>query len=160
MARITCFPDRKEVDVRDGDTILEATLRANIAHAHACGGHARCSTCRVWVLEGLENCVARSDRERSLTDRLGLGPEVRLACQTRIAGDVKLRRLVLDETDLEITSQLSRKRLGRCGEAKRNSNGRIQGQYSTDSPGQLDRRHRADRSDLSGLSLHTFRTNR
>ena len=118
MTKITCLPDRKEVDVRDGDTILEAILRANIAHAYACGGHARCSTCRVWILEGLENCLARSDRERSLTDRLGFGPEARLACQTRIAGDVKLRRLVLDEADLEITSQLSRKRLGRCGEVK------------------------------------------
>ena len=113
MPIITCLPDRKEIDVRDGDTILEATLRANLAHAHACGGHARCSTCRVWILEGLENCVARSDRERSLADRLGFGQEVRLACQTKVAGDVKLRRLVLDETDLEITSQLSRKRLGR-----------------------------------------------
>ncbi len=118
MTRITCLPDRKEVNVRDGDTILGATLRANIAHAHACGGQARCSTCRVWILEGLENCDARSDRKRSLTDQLGLGPEVRLACQTRVVGDVKLRRLVLDETDLEITSQLARKRLGRCGEAK------------------------------------------
>ncbi len=49
MPIITCLPDRKEIDVRDGDTILEATLRANLAHAHACGGHARCSTCRVRV---------------------------------------------------------------------------------------------------------------
>ena len=118
MMKITCLPDRKEVDVGDGETILEATLRANLAHAHACGGQARCSTCRVWILEGLENCVARSDRERSLADRLRFGPEVRLACQTKVVGDVKLRRLVLDETDLEITSQLSRKRLGRCGEVK------------------------------------------
>ena len=118
MPIITCLPDRKRIDVRDGDTILEATLRANLAHAHACGGPARCSPCRVWILEGLENCAARSDRERSLADRLGFGPEVRLACQTKVVGDVKLRRLVLDETDLEITSQLSRKRLGRCGETK------------------------------------------
>ena len=118
MTRITCLPDRKDVAVTDSDTILEATLRANVAHAHACGGHARCSTCRVWILEGLENCVTPSDRERSLADRLGFGPEVRLACQTKVVGDVKLRRLVLDETDLEITSQLSRKRLGRCGEVK------------------------------------------
>ena len=41
-----------------------------------------------------------------------------MACQTKVVGDVKLRRLVLDETDLEITSQLSRRRLGRCGEGK------------------------------------------
>jgi len=118
MTTITCLPDRKEVGVREGDTILQATLRANIAHAHACGGFARCSTCRVWVLDGLDRCAPRTDEERRLADRIGFGPEVRLACQTKLVGDVKLRRLVLDETDLEITSQLSRKRLGRCGEVK------------------------------------------
>jgi class 3 adenylate cyclase len=118
MTKITCLPDRKEVDIGEGDTILEATLRANIAHAHACGGFARCSTCRVWVLEGLDNCAPRTEEERSLADSVGFQPEVRLACQTQVAGNVKLRRLVLDETDLEITNQLSRKRLGRCGEVK------------------------------------------
>ena len=30
--------------------VLEAGLRANIAFAHACGGRAKCSTCRIWVV--------------------------------------------------------------------------------------------------------------
>ena len=36
----------------------------------ACGGNARCSTCRVVILEGLEYCVARNDSEQKLADRL------------------------------------------------------------------------------------------
>ncbi len=104
--------------MEEGDTILDATLRAHIAHAHACGGQAKCSTCRVWILEGMENVSPLEDDERRLAEPLGFGPEVRLACQTRVQGDVKLRRLVLDETDLEITSQLSRHRLGLAGESK------------------------------------------
>ncbi|MEE8275563.1 MAG: adenylate/guanylate cyclase domain-containing protein [Alphaproteobacteria bacterium] len=118
MPKLTCLPDNRELDVEEGETILAATLRADIPHAFACGGHAKCSTCRVWILEGLDNCEPRSEAERALTNPLGLSPEVRLACQTRLTGDVRLRRLVLDETDLEITSQLAKKRLGPTGESK------------------------------------------
>ena len=115
MPNILCLPDNKEFDVGDDESILDAALRADVAHAHACGGIAMCSTCRIWILDGLENCAARTDSERSLSDPLGFGPEVRLACQTKVSGDVKLRRLVLEEADLEITSQLSKERLRRCG---------------------------------------------
>ncbi len=118
MPTIRCLPDNRAVEIDAGETILDATLRANIAHAHACGGQAKCSTCRVWILEGIENVSEPGDQERHLAEPLGFGPEVRLACQASVKGDVKLRRLVLDETDLEITSQLSRRRLGLAGESK------------------------------------------
>jgi len=81
-------------------------LRAGIPHAHACGGNVRCSTCRVVVLEGLEHCAPRNAREVALAERLHLGPTIRLACQTVVRGDVKLRRPVLDDVDVELTSQI------------------------------------------------------
>jgi class 3 adenylate cyclase/nitrite reductase/ring-hydroxylating ferredoxin subunit len=118
MPKIICLPDKREFEVGRGETVLDGALRAGIPHAHACGGHAKCSTCRIWILDGLEQCEDRSGHEKALSTMLGFGPEVRLACQTRLRGDVKLRRLVLDEADLEITSQLARDRLGRCGENK------------------------------------------
>src|SRR5262245_50130631 len=118
MPMIDCLPDKVQLSVKDGETILAASLRAGVSHAHACGGRARCSTCRVWILEGLEHCSERSELERAIAGPLRFGPEVRLACQTKVSGDLKLRRLVLDETDLEITSQLAKPRLGRSGEIK------------------------------------------
>ena len=118
MHNIACLPDKTQISIGEGETILAASLRAGVPHAHACGGRARCSTCRVWILEGLENCSERSELERAIATPLRFGPEVRLACQTKVSGDLKLRRLVLDETDLEITSQLAKPRLGRCGEVK------------------------------------------
>lgn len=118
MANIVCLPDKRELEVRRDETILEATLRAGIPHAHACGGHGKCSTCRIWILDGLDHCENRNEDEKALALKLGFGSEVRLACQTKLWGDVKLRRLVLDEADIEITSQLGRDRLGRCGESK------------------------------------------
>jgi class 3 adenylate cyclase/nitrite reductase/ring-hydroxylating ferredoxin subunit len=118
MPKIVCLPDNTQFSIGEAETILQASLRAGVQHAHACGGLARCSTCRVWILEGLEHCSERSELERAIAGPLRFGPEVRLACQTKVSGDLKLRRLVLDETDLEITSQLAKPSLGRCGEVR------------------------------------------
>jgi class 3 adenylate cyclase/nitrite reductase/ring-hydroxylating ferredoxin subunit len=53
-----------------------------------------------------------------MASRLGFASEVRLACQTKPQGDVTFRRLVLDDTDRAVTSQLLRKRTGSVGESK------------------------------------------
>ncbi len=118
MHKIVCLPDKTHLSIEEGETILAASLRGGIPHAHACGGRAQCSTCRVWIMEGLEHCSERTDLERAIAGPLRFGPEVRLACQTKVSGDLQLRRLVLDETDLEITSQLAKPHVGRCGEVR------------------------------------------
>jgi len=107
MAQIHYLPDDKSVELLIGETILSASLRAGIPHAHACGGNARCSTCRVAILGGLEYCVQRNAQEQQMANRLRFGPQIRLACQTSVAGDVTVRRLVLDAEDLELTRQLT-----------------------------------------------------
>jgi adenylate cyclase len=96
MPLIYFLPDEKEIEVNEGETILLAALRAGIAHAHLCGGNARCSTCRVIILEGLENCAPLNSEEQFIADMLRFEPKVRLACQTVVTGNVKLRRLIND----------------------------------------------------------------
>jgi class 3 adenylate cyclase/nitrite reductase/ring-hydroxylating ferredoxin subunit len=118
MARIRSLPDGVEFDTDEGETLLDAALRAELPLTHACGGRAKCSTCRVWVLAGLDGCPARTDAERALAERLGLGDEVRLACQLRPVADLRVRRLVIDETDLMMTSQLDRAAPTRVGEMR------------------------------------------
>ena len=103
MASIHVGPDDKQIVMRASETVLAASLREGIPHAYACGGRARCSVCRISVEHGLEFCNPRSKGERIVADRLKLSPETRLACQTRISGDVKVRRLVVDEDDVEFT---------------------------------------------------------
>jgi adenylate cyclase len=107
MIRISYLPDEQELELQPAETILQASLRTGIPHTHVCGGNARCSTCRVLILEGLEHCTPRNTREQTLATRLGFDPAIRLACQTTITGDVPLRRLVLDDEDVAVTSQLS-----------------------------------------------------
>lgn len=107
VPRIHFLPDELTAEVAIEETILRVSLRYGIPHAHACGGHARCSTCRVSIVEGLESCAPRNAAEQTLAERLHFSPEIRLACQTLVRGDVRLRRLVLDEEDIELTSQLT-----------------------------------------------------
>jgi adenylate cyclase len=99
-------PDGKKIAASASETVLAAALRAGIPTAHPCGGDARCSICRVSVENGLEHCAPMTERERVLSEQLGFSPEVRLACQTTAAGDIKVRRLVVDEDDLELTQRL------------------------------------------------------
>ena len=118
MAKVTSLPDNVDFDVRAGETLLEAALRSGVTWAHACGGRAKCSTCRIWVVDGLEACSQRTAAETSMAERLGFTREVRLACQLKPEGQLRVRRLVLDETDLMMCSQLDRAVATRAGEAK------------------------------------------
>jgi adenylate cyclase len=85
-----------------GETVLCISRRHGIPHTAACGGHARCSTCRVIVLQGPENLTPRNEPEAHLAGLKGLGDDIRLACQARVLGPVTLRRLVHDECDIAL----------------------------------------------------------
>jgi adenylate cyclase len=102
VPNVYILPDQRLVACGSGEAILPAALRADIPFAHACGGNAFCSTCRVVVLSGQSACSPRTPKERVIADRLSFGTEFRLACQTKVAGDVTIRRLVLDQHDLEL----------------------------------------------------------
>lgn len=108
MPRICYLPEEKEVETETAETVLAASLRSGIPHAHACGGNARCSTCRILVVENLEHCAPRNEPEQRLAKRLHFSPQIRLACQTRVTGDIQLRRLALDAEDIEVISELSK----------------------------------------------------
>ncbi|MCZ6574781.1 MAG: adenylate/guanylate cyclase domain-containing protein [Planctomycetota bacterium] len=111
---VFCLPDDKHVPVEEGYNLLQALLIAGINVAHACGGSARCSTCRLHILTGAENCEPRTAAEQEMAERLKFDDSIRLACQTRIKGEVAARRLILDMEDEENASQLEE---GNMGEA-------------------------------------------
>ncbi|EKQ69367.1 family 3 adenylate cyclase [Leptolyngbyaceae cyanobacterium JSC-12] len=102
--QIYYLPDHRLVEVDLVSTLLEVSLEAGIPHTHVCGGNARCSTCRVVILEGQEYCAPRTPAEQELATQMGFEPRVRLACQTAIAqqGKIALRRLSLDAEDMAL----------------------------------------------------------
>jgi len=96
------FQNDRLVEATDPNcTLLQVSLAAGIPHVHACGGNARCSTCRVMVHEGLENLSPRNPAELKLALRKGLESNIRLACQTKARGDAHVRRLVIDDSDAD-----------------------------------------------------------
>ena len=102
MTKIT-FENEKVIEEDNLDqSLLEISLKHGISHMHVCGGHARCSTCRVIICDGLENLQPKNKLEQTLADKKGLEDNIRLACQTRVKGPVSLRRLVLDDRDADL----------------------------------------------------------
>ncbi len=100
--RIHLFKEQHDINCPRHSNILKAILAAGINHTHACGGRAKCSTCRVSILEGIENCNPRNKAEQKMTDRLNFPAEIRLACQTIIKGNISIRRMVTDKLDLDL----------------------------------------------------------
>ena len=108
-------PDNKKIGISSDETILTASIRKEIPHLSACGGVGKCSTCRINILSGLKNCSERTEHEIKLAKRLNLPDTIRLACQTKVCGKVKYRRLLLDKRDLSLNSQLQSKKSGSVG---------------------------------------------
>lgn len=90
--KITFLPDNVTIEVdpselpygRDGKpgSILDIAEEAGVELDHACGGVCACSTCHVYVREGLESCNPATDAEEDMLDEArGLEPVSRLGCQ-------------------------------------------------------------------------------
>ncbi len=108
MPEIFVWPDEVSIPLVEDETLLAMAVDAGLPIAHLCGGRARCSTCRVRIVEGLDSLTRRTQEESAMANRLDFPDEVRLACQTRADGDVRLWRLVLDKIDVEMASQLGK----------------------------------------------------
>lgn len=88
------YPGGKTVPVAPGSSVLEASRSAGVPHLSICGGRGRCSTCRVQILQGLEDLPPPGERERMTLDSIAAPKDVRLACQLRPDHDVTVLPLV------------------------------------------------------------------
>jgi 2Fe-2S ferredoxin len=87
-------PDKPAVTVSvvEGDSILDAALDNDIELHHNCGGVCACSTCHVYIEEGMEYLPEITEKEEDFIDR-AINPrlESRLGCQCIITGPVVVR---------------------------------------------------------------------
>jgi NTE family protein len=81
------YPERT-VQAPRGWTVLEVSRHFGIPHRAMCGGRARCSTCRVRVIDGASHCPRPGPDERRTLERVRASPDVRLACQLRPDQDI------------------------------------------------------------------------
>jgi ferredoxin len=76
------------VEVPRGKRLVLAIKEAGVDILHACGGNARCTTCRVEFIEGEPEKMTVAEKE-VLAQRGMEG--VRLSCQIECNGDMKVR---------------------------------------------------------------------
>ncbi len=82
----------KTFPVESGTKLVLAIEDAGIDIMHRCGGNARCTTCRVQILEGEPAPMEELEQTR-LAREASLGPDIRLSCQIRVESDLTVRVL-------------------------------------------------------------------
>jgi ferredoxin len=79
-----------ETEAPAGKKLVLAIEDAGVDILHRCGGNARCTTCRVEILDGDPEAMGEVERDR-LAVESELAPNVRLSCQIHVAQDLKVR---------------------------------------------------------------------
>jgi 2Fe-2S ferredoxin len=88
MPKVRFEPDGIEIEVPVGTSILEASNKAHAQVGSACGGVCGCSTCHVYVKQGLNDLAPASDREEDIMDKaFDVRANSRLGCQSKILRD-------------------------------------------------------------------------
>jgi len=78
------------IDAPEGKKLVLVLEDAGIDILHRCGGNARCTTCRVEVLEGEPAPMGELERTR-LAMEAELADNVRLSCQIHVNNNLKVR---------------------------------------------------------------------
>jgi 2Fe-2S ferredoxin len=78
-------PEGKLIQVEPGVSICDAALSNGIEIEHACEKSCACTTCHVYVREGLDSLADAEENEEDYLDKAwGLEPDSRLSCQAII----------------------------------------------------------------------------
>jgi adenylate cyclase len=93
------YVDGPTIELEEGETILQASLRCGVDHRNACDGVCRCSTCRVEIVEGAEHLADADEEECEILAINNLDAPVRLACGLRPTGDVTVRVLMRESDE-------------------------------------------------------------
>ncbi|MDH5612078.1 MAG: ISC system 2Fe-2S type ferredoxin [Gammaproteobacteria bacterium] len=83
-------PDGMVIEAEKGQTICDAALANGIEIEHACEKSCACTTCHVYVREGMDSLNENTETEDDMLDKAwGLDPDSRLSCQAKV-GDADL----------------------------------------------------------------------
>jgi ferredoxin len=80
---------RGTFEVEAGKKLVLAIEDGGVDILHRCGGNARCTTCRVEVLEG--DAGPTGEAEKAKLEEKGLMGQFRLSCQIQVQNDLKIR---------------------------------------------------------------------
>lgn len=81
-------PEGKVIQVEPGISICDAALSNDIDIEHACEKSCACTTCHVYVREGMDSIAEAEENEEDYLDKAwGLEPDSRLSCQAIVGND-------------------------------------------------------------------------
>lgn len=83
------LPEGKRCRVPERTTLMSAALKAEVDLATICGGKGFCGKCLVEIIEGKVSPLTEHEKKRVPKEKLE--KNYRLACQTFVEGDVKVR---------------------------------------------------------------------
>ena len=86
MPLVRFLPSETEIEVAEGESLLQAAQDAGIAIATVCGGRASCTECKIRVVEGQEHLSPMDFDEESMLGNVFYITKERLACQTHALG--------------------------------------------------------------------------
>lgn len=79
-------PEGLVIEADRGTTICDAALENGIEIEHACEKSCACTTCHVYIREGMDSLNENSDDEDDMLDKAwGLEPDSRLSCQAIVS---------------------------------------------------------------------------
>lgn len=91
-------PAGVDIEVRSGETLIQAAWRAGYSWPTLCYAMGRCTACQCEVLDGLHVLSDRTEAESALLSSLDrrvrrANPRrVRLACQVTATADIRVRK--------------------------------------------------------------------
>ncbi|MBS1621533.1 MAG: 2Fe-2S iron-sulfur cluster binding domain-containing protein [Bacteroidetes bacterium] len=89
-------------NVEPGNSILEIALMNDIELHHNCGGVCACTTCHIYVENGMDHLEEISDKEEDFIDR-AINPRLnsRLGCQSVLLdGDGEIEVIIPDQSQI------------------------------------------------------------
>ncbi|WP_024328135.1 ISC system 2Fe-2S type ferredoxin [Thioalkalivibrio sp. AKL19] len=79
-------PEGASLEAQSGISICDLALQNGIEIEHACEKSCACTTCHVYVREGLDSLGEPTEDEEDMLDKAwGLEPDSRLSCQAIVA---------------------------------------------------------------------------
>jgi len=81
-------PDGMVIEAEKGKTICDVALANGVEIEHACEKSCACTTCHVYIREGMDSLNENTEDEDDMLDKAwGLDPDSRLSCQAMVGDE-------------------------------------------------------------------------
>jgi 2Fe-2S ferredoxin len=99
MITVKFLPQDQTVQASAGDTLLDCALDNGIPLPHICGGNCSCTSCHVYIMEGIQNLSPMEEPEEwRLSTARNTQENSRLACQALLT-EGSVTAFIIGDTD-------------------------------------------------------------